>query len=313
MNGIVTDDNLVARIKDLEQQLRVAKSQLPHHNDKPQSNHSAPGTLENKDDCQAGHKTLPTNGLYGSFTLHNLILLSDSALPLGSFAYSNGLESFLAHHKPLPPGQTQLSLFNKFLRLSVQSVTHSTLPYVLDGYRNPRGLLELDNDLDASTPCKVARAASVNQGRALLSIWEKSFVQSVGNHFPGHEIVQNELSIFAQQLTTSERQSNAFPVNGHLAPLWGVFSLALNQDIHSMAYLFILNHAKAVASAAVRANVLGPYSAQAVLAGRELQTLIQKSMKRVWHLRPEDAGQVVPVMDLWIGRHELLYSRIFNS
>jgi urease accessory protein len=27
----------------------------------------------------------------------------------------------------------------------------------------------------------------------------------------------------------------------------------------------------------------------------------------------EDAGLSVPVMDLWVGRHEVLYSRIFNS
>jgi len=32
-----------------------------------------------------------------------------------------------------------------------------------------------------------------------------------------------------------------------------------------------------------------------------------------WETEPEDAGQVVPVLDLWVGRHELLYSRIFNS
>jgi urease accessory protein UreF len=32
-----------------------------------------------------------------------------------------------------------------------------------------------------------------------------------------------------------------------------------------------------------------------------------------WFLQPEDAGQVVPALDLWLGRHELLYSRIFNS
>jgi urease accessory protein len=32
-----------------------------------------------------------------------------------------------------------------------------------------------------------------------------------------------------------------------------------------------------------------------------------------WERETEDAGQCVPVMDVWVGRHERLYSRIFNS
>jgi urease accessory protein len=34
---------------------------------------------------------------------------------------------------------------------------------------------------------------------------------------------------------------------------------------------------------------------------------------REWMTPIEEAGQTVPAMDLWIGRHEILYSRIFNS
>jgi len=79
------------------------------------------------------------------------------------------------------------------------------------------------------------------------------------------------------------------------------------------AYVFLFNHAKAVLSAAVRAGVMGPYQAQGFLAGRGLQERIEGCVNREWETRVEDAGQVVPMMDLWVGRHELLYSRIFNS
>jgi len=78
-------------------------------------------------------------------------------------------------------------------------------------------------------------------------------------------------------------------------------------------YVFLFNHAKAVLSAAVRAGVMGPYHAQGVLASAGLQERIGECVKREWETRVEDAGQVVPVMDLWVGRHEVLYSRIFNS
>ena len=66
-------------------------------------------------------------------------------------------------------------------------------------------------------------------------------------------------------------------------------------------------------SAAVRASVMGPYQAQAVLASAELQDRIRGLVHEGWHTSVEDAGQSVPVMDLWVGRHEKLYSRIFNS
>jgi len=89
--------------------------------------------------------------------------------------------------------------------------------------------------------------------------------------------------------------------------------LAMGIDIRQTAYVFMLNHAKAVLSAAVRASVMGPYQAQSVLASAGLQDIIVERIEREWETAPEDAGQVVPVLDLWVGRHELLYSRIFNS
>ena len=79
------------------------------------------------------------------------------------------------------------------------------------------------------------------------------------------------------------------------------------------AYVFFFNHAKAILSAAVRASVVGPYQAQAVLASNWLQREINEVLEKNWAVPVEEAGQSVPLMDLWIGRHELLYSRIFNS
>jgi urease accessory protein len=293
MNGL-DSDALRARITDLEIQLQLAKNELRQRET---------GL------AQAFARLTPTPGS----SIHNLLVLSDSALPLGSFAYSNGLESFLAHHKPLPAGSTALSLFNRFLRLSIQSVAFTNVPYVLAGFRDPALLLELDNDLDASTPCNVARAASIAQGRALLSVWERSLAPTArAQLFENPESVE-AIEGFSKVLKLSTLSTSVIGINGHLAPIWGVVSLALGQDLADTAYVFLFNHAKAILSAAVRANVLGPYMAQNVLAGPDLQQLIRKSLENVWDLQPQDAGQVVPSMDLWVGRHEMLYSRIFNS
>ena len=102
-------------------------------------------------------------------------------------------------------------------------------------------------------------------------------------------------------------------MSAHLAPLFGAIGRLAELSLEQTAYVFMLGHVKALVSAAVRAGVFGPYQAQKTLAGPAVQGLITSSVAREWETPVERAGQCVPVMDLWFGRHEVLYSRIFNS
>ncbi|RGP68615.1 urease accessory [Fusarium longipes] len=186
-----TDADLIQdEISELEKRLHDAKARL------------------NK--VQPSPSLSPAPHLAG--TTHFLLLLSDSALPLGSFAFSSGLESYLAH------GPRASTSFASFLPASLSSFAATTLPFVLAAHRNPETLAQLDDQLDAAIICTV-----------------------------------------------------------------------------------------------VRANVFGPYHAQKVLAGQQVQNMIDDMIDREWMTPVEEAGQTVPAMDLWIGRHEILYSRIFNS
>ncbi|KAJ6024598.1 hypothetical protein N7540_005395 [Penicillium herquei] len=250
-------------------------------------------------------------------SLHALLLLSDSALPLGSFAYSSGLESYLAHNKPQRTNPA--SSFHRFLKLSIASIASTSLPYVLAGYRHPETIETLDNDLDASTPCIVAQRASVAQGRALIGVWERAFRASFAAPSritdTGAQVAASSIDDFSDMLKSDMGEVDEYDMGpkGHFAPLWGVVCRAMGLDLQQTAYIFILNHAKAVLSAAVRASVMGPYQAQNILASQSLQDTIMARIKREWNTSVEEAGQVVPALDLWVGRHELLYSRIFNS
>ncbi|KAF2637654.1 urease accessory protein UreF [Massarina eburnea CBS 473.64] len=275
-----TDDqqSLKDEIADLEKRLHDAKSRL--------------------------NPSLEPSTLVKDEALHALLLLSDSALPLGSFAFSSGLESYLAHHKPSPPSASQLPSFHTFLRLSLSTLASTALPYVLTGHRHPEDVETLDNDFDASTPCTVARRASIAQGRALLAVWDRSYK---AQYTDSTSAATASLTAFSKALRTSDT------LNAHLAPLWGLVTRVLCVPLHEAAYLFLFSHARTVVSAAVRASVMGPYQAQAVLSSAELKERIRGLVGEGWDVRVEDAGQSVPVMDLWVGRHEKLYSRIFNS
>ncbi|MCJ1248292.1 hypothetical protein MMC30_005509 [Trapelia coarctata] len=267
------------------------------------------------------HSPVPTNATptpesdLSLSTPHALLLLSDSALPLGSFAFSSGLESYLAHHKSQKPSLS----FNAFLTLSLSSLAGLAVPYILAAYREPENVLKWDNDLDASTPCTVARRASVAQGRALLSVWERALRPTLPNQAHDEEAASKALAAFSAALksSASTTQGNAQGLglgpNGHFAPLWALVCRAMSVSLSQTAYVFLFNHAKAVLSAAVRASVMGPYQAQGVLASGWLQGGIQAAVEGNWDVSVEEAGQGVPVMDLWMGRHEALYSRIFNS
>ncbi|KAF4464278.1 urease accessory [Fusarium albosuccineum] len=251
---------------------------------------------------QLEHPTsLPASpGDHLASTTHFLFLLSDSALPLGSFAFSSGLESYLAH---TPRASAS---FASFLPSSLSSFASTTLPFVLAAHRNPDALPELDDQLDAAIICTVGRRASVAQGRALLGIWERSFRASCP-HADAHAVRD-----FAA-LLRKESQSEVPLVSAHLAPLFGAICAIVGLGLRQTAYVFMLSHVKALISAAVRASVFGPYQAQKVLASQRVQELIDRMIDREWMTPVEEAGQTVPEMDLWFGRHEVLYSRIFNS
>ncbi|KAF3068957.1 putative urease accessory protein UreF-like [Daldinia childiae] len=257
---------------------------------------------------------------------HYLLLLSDSALPLGSFAFSSGLESYLAHTRrgPRPGGPSfstssaSASPFSSFLPLSVSSYASTTLPFALAAHRDPSPdtIVGLDDALDAAIVCAVGRRASVQQGRALLAIWEKSIAAAADPHgtlVPYAEVLRAGTRMAGVEGGAGDEVLLPPPASAHLAPLFGAVAGLCGLSLRQTAYVFMLSHVKALVSAAVRAGLFGPYQAQRILAGGEVQGLLTEVIAREWDTVVEEAGQSVPVMDLWIGRHELLYSRIFNS
>ncbi|KAI0123042.1 urease [Xylariales sp. AK1849] len=290
-------------IADLEARLQEAKQRLVSRTSASRSIPSSAALTHNG--------TIPnplSSSMSQSSAHHYLLLLSDSALPLGSFAFSSGLESYKAHNTG-----RGTSSFSTFLPLSLSSYASTTLPFVLAAHRNPPQVADLDDALDAAVICTVGRRASMAQGRALLAVWEKSF--AVGVSAEARQTI-GSLRALPSAATTTSSAGGATDVpsfSAHLAPLFGAICNLLGLTLHQTAYVFMLSHVKALVSAGVRAAMLGPYVAQKILASAEVQGMITAMVEREWETAVEKAGQSVPVMDLWVGRHEVLYSRIFNS
>ncbi len=290
MSSIADEQTLIEEVARLEIRLTAVRSRL---NDSP-----TPSASDN-------HPAFLPNGLPS----HPLLLLSDSALPLGSFAFSSGLESYLAHHSSSTNPKASSEAFPHFLTLALTTLATTTLPYLLAAHNSPQQLQELDATLDACTLCPVARRASVAQGKALLTLWERALRTGAGDSSAA--LALGEFSVVLKK--TPLHGDTGHGISGHFAPIWAAVTRAMGITLRESAYTFLFNHAKAVVSAAVRASVMGPYAAQGMLASGLLRGEIEDVMARNWDVGIEDAAQGVPMCDLWVGRHELLYSRIFNS
>ena len=195
---------------------------------------------------------------------------------------------------------------------------------------NPKSLQDRDDEYDASVTCTVARRASVGQGKALVGVWEKSLKVAYGSS--GDYEACTALEEFARCLKSAppgasgrggkaEFGQEVLVVHGHLAPLFGCLARALKIPLPHALYVYFLNHAKTLLSAGIRASLLGPYQAQGILAGEKLRDRmwalvreeLEVKLEAVEEEGLERVGQSVPVLDLWAGRHEIVYSRIFNS
>ena len=115
---------------------------------------------------------------------------------------------------------------------------------------------------------------------------------------------KEERELLARELPTA---------SGHLGPVFGTVSRALGLTASEAAHAYVLAHARAVASAAMRAGALGPFQAQRALAAPRVRRLVADVVRSAWDVAPEDAAAPAPALDLWIARHEVLYSKIFNS
>lgn len=202
-----------------------------------------------------------------------LLLLNDTALPLGSFAFSSGLESSVQH--------ASVDLL-QYLRLSLLNLKQSTMPFLVKAFENGRDSEgELDELFDSTVTCDVLRRASVAQGRAFATVSARAL------HMPLKLLHYHYCIVHGQ--------------------IYSLLGLRLEECIHA----FLLSHTKGIVSASVRLGIVGPYRAQEILFSNELLEWIRKSALHIPAV--EDAASAWPWGDVVQSRHTLLYSRVFNS
>jgi urease accessory protein len=213
--------------------------------------------------------------------------LADSAFPTGGFAHSSGLEAAWQHGEIR--GTEELV---SFASTTLRQLKKAAIPFVAATHGDPATLMEVDQLFDAFTPNHVANRASRKLGQA--------FLLAVRRIFAGvHD--RSEL--------VNAAGSSAYC--SHLAPLFGAALRLLDVPLETTVRLFVFGQLRSVLAAAVRLNIVGPMEAQTVqhrlgeLAGEIISTSLRLGL--------DDVAQTAPLLDLWQGSQDRLYSRLFQS
>jgi len=219
--------------------------------------------------------------------------LMDSAFPTGGFAHSSGLEAAWQHGEVR--GRAELT---QFMEASLNQLGHTSLPFATAAFDAPEKISEFDRLFDAFTTNHVANRASRAQGRAFLTAVER---------------------IFAERRPPSQRVSSdlhqpAGPDAGapsHFAPVFGACLRQLDFSRDTTARMFFFNHLRGVLAAAVRLNIVGPMEAQ--ILQHRLAPAAETVLDQCAALTLDDVAQTSPLLDLWQGAQDRLYSRLFQS
>jgi urease accessory protein len=207
--------------------------------------------------------------------------LIDSAFPTGGFAHSSGLEAAWQHGEVR--NRDELILF---LDASLEQLGHAALPFVTATFDSPEKLAEFDSLCDAFMTNHVANRASRAQGRAFLSAVERVF--------------------------KAEREEGKAEIRfAHLSPIFGACLHWLEISREVMMRVFFFNHLRGIFAAAVRLNIIGPMEAQ--MLQHKSSSKAEMILEKCRSLSLEDLAQSTPLLDLWQGAQDRLYSRLFQS
>lgn len=239
-----------------------------------------------------GAQTLPS-----SQALWHLLQTSDQFFPTGGFAFSHGLEMYVAAglvHDRATCQQLFTDLFNHAIGptdMVFCAHAHRLAAKPGDADAKLSSLIDLDHLLAATKVPRELRLESQHVGR--------SFLRAVMALSPSPLV----------QAHWEQVQQGEAP--GHHAVVFGLVAGATGLPETSALLAYLYTVAASLTAAAVRLVPLGQSDGQRLL--HELQPCCLELAQRYAHLTPMDAWNGAPGLDIRSMQHERLYSRLCRS
>jgi urease accessory protein len=216
--------------------------------------------------------------------------LADSALPIGRFVHSHGLEAWIRARDTVDP--------EELAELVESAVCAGVAP--LDGailaHAHRAGslaeLIALDHRLTVRKLAPLARQSSRATGRQLAALAPK--------------LATGDALIAALAEAIADRRTA-----GHLAVVSGTLARALDVPVRDAVLLELRGTAAGLLSAAVRLGAVPPARAQALL--HRLHPAIEQAAEHALALELDQLHASAPELELHLLAHERADARLFAS
>lgn len=223
----------------------------------------------------------------------NFNIFCDSSLPVGGYIFSHGLETKVS----LGLVKSEQDLIH-FLRESMYNLQFTTTPFVEKTFfllkdtsdsTIIREIINLDKEIDTFySGNSVLFNASKTSGLSYLTCTLKS------------QISRKEWLQEWKKLVLNEKSSGNFPI------AFTIMGTSLNLSLQDLVFSLLFTNLKNLVSAAIRLNVINSFDGLRLLLTleKEIPDFMSSSSKY---------SNTCPLLDIYQGRQEYLYSKLFHS
>ncbi len=224
--------------------------------------------------------------------LTTLLHLSDPTLPIGGYAHSYGLESYVQSGVVCSVEKAREFVTNSlhynlkyndgiYVRLAWEAMQSGNFDY----------LCQLDEECTATKSPSEIRDASLKLGGRLLKIFNRK--------------IEGEGIELLERLCRGESRG------GHYAVIYGAVAALMELPLHETVLSFYYNSMVCMVTNAVKLIPLGQLSGQEIIF--ELEDGLSDLTVETLELDPEMRGVCAVGFDMAAMQHERLYSRLYMS